>query len=72
MNTLKVGDTVLYKQAFGTGPTIKTKVESIEVTNGGKYGDNVDEIPWSKVTGRNVVVDLDCGNWGYGNQISRI
>jgi hypothetical protein len=69
---LKVGDKVRYKQAFGAGPTIVTTVEGIEVTHGGKDGDPVDEIDWKEVFGRNVVVDLACGNWGYGSQISRI
>ena len=69
---LKIGDTVRYKQEFGMGPTIKAKVEGIEITNGGKYGRQVEEVAWSKVNGRNVVVDLDCGSWGYGNQISKV
>jgi len=50
----------------------RVKVIGIEITNGGKYGDPVDEVPWSKVTGRNVTVDLDNDKWAYAEQIRRI
>lgn len=72
MATLKVGDKVHHRGAFGTAPSKIVTVEGIEVTNGGKDGNPVDEIEWSKVTGRNVVVDLSSGEWAYANQISQI
>jgi hypothetical protein len=72
MNTLKVGDTVNWKGTFGIDPKKKAKVEAIEVTNGGKYGDDVDEVEWKKVFDRNVVVTLDNGHWAYAEQISRV
>lgn len=67
--TLKIGDKVLWRGGFGSDPAKVATIESIEVTNGGKYGDQVDEVDWSKVKGRNVVVDLAEGNWAYGEQI---
>ena len=71
MSKLKVGDTVLWRGGFGMDPLKKAVVEGIEITNGGKYGDPVDEVDWSKVTGRNVTVDLDNGHWAYASQIKR-
>lgn len=67
--TLKIGDKVLWRGGFGSDPAKVAIIESIEVTNGGKYGNQVDEIDWSKVKGRDVVVDLVEGNWAYGEQI---
>ncbi len=71
MSLLKVGDTVLWRGGFGTEPFRKATVEGIEITNGGKYGDPVDEVEWSKVRDRNVTVDLDNGHWAYAYQIKR-
>jgi len=47
-------------------------VIGIEVTNGEKYGDDVEEVLWEEVHGRNVIVDLDNSHWAYGEQIKRI
>lgn len=71
-NMLKIGDTVLWRGGFGTDSPKKAKVEEIEITNGGKYGDPVDEVPWSKVQGRNAVVTLDNGHWAYASQIQKL
>jgi hypothetical protein len=71
MSKLKVGDTVLWRGGFGTEPFRKAVVEGIEITNGGKYGDPVDEVEWSKVRDRNVTVDLDNDHWAYAYQIKR-
>ena len=71
MSKLKVGDTVLWRGGFGMDPLKKAVVEGIEITNGGKYGDPVDEVEWSKVRDRNVTVDLDNGHWAYASQIKR-
>ena len=65
---LKIGDTVNWRGCFGSALPLSAKV--IGITDGGKYGDDVTEIDWSKVTKRNVVVDLDNGHWAYAEQIS--
>jgi hypothetical protein len=68
---LKIGDEVIWKGGFGMDKSKTAKVTGIEVTNGGKYGDPVDEVKWSKVRDREVVVDLDNGHWAYGSQIKQ-
>lgn len=72
MAKLKVGDTVLWRGGFGSDAPKKAVVEGIEITNGGKYGDPVDEVDWTKVYDRNVTVDLDNGHWAYASQIKRV
>lgn len=69
MAKLKVGDTVLWRGGFGSDAPKKAVVEGIEITNGGKYGDPVDEVDWTKVYDRNVTVDLNNGHWAYASQI---
>ena len=69
MSKLKVGDTVLWRGGFGSDAPKKAVVEGIEITNGGKYGDPVDEVDWTKVYDRNVTVDLNNGHWAYASQI---
>jgi hypothetical protein len=68
---LKIGDEVIWKGGFGMDKPKVAKVEGIELTRGGKYGDPVDEIEWSEVYDRNVCVDLDNGHWAYGSQIKQ-
>ena len=70
-DTLKIGDTVLWRGGFGSEPEKLAVVEGIEITNGGKYGDSVDEVPWSEVYDRNVTVDLDNNHWAYAEQIRK-
>ncbi len=72
MSTLKIGDKVTWRGSFGSASPKTATVEHIEITNGGKYGDPVDEVNWSKVYDRNLVVTLDNGHWAYASQISRI
>ncbi len=69
MSKLKIGDTVKWRGGFGSEAPVLAKVEGIEITNGGKYGDPVDEVDWSKVRDRNVTVDLNNGHWAYASQI---
>lgn len=66
---LKIGDTVWHRGSWGRDTPTKAVVEDIEVTKGGKEGDQVDEIDWKEVYDRNVVVTLDNGHWAYANQI---
>lgn len=72
MAKLKIGDEVKWRGGFGSDPAKKARVEGIEITRGGKYGDPVNEVDWKEVYGRNVTVDLDNGHWAYASQISRI
>jgi hypothetical protein len=72
MSELKIGDEVSWKGAWGSQASKRAVVTEIEVTNGGKYGDEVNSVEWTKVRDRNVVVTLDNGHWAYGEQISRI
>ena len=71
MSKLKIGDAVKWRGAFGSDAPKEAIVEAIEITNGGKYGDEVDEVSWSQVYGRNVVVSLNNDHWAYGSQISK-
>ena len=68
---LKIGDKVWWRGGFGSEPAKLAVVEGIEITGGYKYGDSVDEVPWSEVYDRNVTVDLDNDHWAYAEQISR-
>jgi len=72
MATLKIGDQVKWRGAFGTQAPKTATIEGIEITGGGKEGEQVDEVDWSEVYGRNVVVDLDNEHWAYASQIKRI
>ena len=69
---LKKGDTVIWRGSWGNDLPKEAKVTSIEICpNGMKNGEEVNEVPWDMVNGRNVVVDLDNGHWAYGDQISK-
>ncbi len=70
MGTLKVGDKVIWRGSWGSDKPIKAEINSIEITGGGKYGRQVDEVDWREVYDRNVTVDLDNGHWAYADQIS--
>ena len=72
MSELKIGDEVSWKGAWGSQASKRAVVTEIEVTNGGKYGDEVNSVEWTKVRDRNVVVTLDNGHWAYGGQISKL
>ena len=74
-NTLKIGDKVFWRGGFGSDPVRMATIAGIEITRGGKYGDAVDEVPWSEVYDRNVTVDVDTDDgyhWAYAEQIKRI
>ena len=72
MSKLKVGDKVWWWGGFGSDPVKVATVEDIEVTGGHKYGVEVDEVDWSEVYGRNVVVSFsDNNHWAYGGQIKQ-
>jgi hypothetical protein len=66
---LKIGDKVWWRGGFGSEPAEEAVIEGIEITYGYKYGDPVDEVSWSEVYDRNVVVNLENGHWAYAEQI---
>ena len=69
--TLKVGDSVMWRGAFGSEAPKEAVVESIEICKkGGKHGRCVEQVFWSKKD--EIVVDLDNGHWARGSQISPI
>ena len=71
--TLKIGDKVWWRGGFGSEPAKLATVEMIEITGGYKYGERVDEVSWSEVYDRNVVVCFsDQDYWAYAEQIKRI
>lgn len=71
-NTLKIGDKVWWRGGFGSEPAKLATVEEIEITNGYKYGDQVDEVSWKQVYDRNVVVSFsDNNHWAYASQIKK-
>ncbi len=64
---LKVGDTVLWKGAWGTEPEKKVKVIDIEKTTGehSKSGTTVKKVNWEST----FVVTLDNDHWAYHYQL---
>ena len=70
-NTLKIGDKVWWRGGFGKEPRKLATVEEIEITNGDKYGTEVDEVKWALVYDRNVVVSLGNDHWAYASQIKK-
>ena len=71
-NTLKIGDKVWWRGGFGSEPAKLATVEEIEITNGYKYGEQVDEVSWKQVYDRNVVVSFsDNDHWAYASQIKK-
>jgi hypothetical protein len=72
--TLAVGDTVRWTggfRDFDSADCSEVKVLTIEHTEGGKYGDQVDSVPWAEVKGREYVVSLSNDHWAYAEQIAR-
>lgn len=71
METLTIGDRVLWRGGWGDLPARHATVIGIErVQQGEKYGTPVRALPWASVKA-NAVVSLDNGHWAYGYQIER-
>lgn len=66
---LQIGDTVLWRGAWGDWPEREAVVMDIQYTKGAKHGLPVEAIPWAVVKGRDCTVSLDNGYWAYGHQI---
>lgn len=72
-DNLKVGDKVMWRGNFGSGPPKMATVESIEICpEGSKNGRSVGSVLWSAVKTRRVVIDLDNGHWCYGTQVDKV
>lgn len=70
---LNVGDSVYWSGTWGNDPECVVKVQGItDNKNGSKGGPSIKSIPWAKIDGRNIIVDLDNGHWAYGDQLRRI
>ena len=72
MSKLRIGDKVWWRGGFGSEPAKLATIEEIEITGGYKYGDHVNEVDWSEVYDRNVVVSFsDNNHWAYAEQIKK-
>lgn len=72
-NTVKNGDTVLWRGAWGSEPAKEAKIRSLIKceSEGVKDGTTVSEALWETVqNGRKFIVDLDNGSWAWGFQLS--
>jgi tartrate dehydratase beta subunit/fumarate hydratase class I family protein len=67
---LKVGDVVNWRGNFGESVAKKAKVEAITINVKNIKEIDVEEIEWSEVKDRDVIVTLDNGSWAYGYQVS--
>lgn len=73
MNTLNIGDKVMWRGGFGREAPKEATIEGIDIVAvGEKYGEAVDSIDWSLVRQNRAVVTLDNGHWAYGDQIEQI
>lgn len=74
MQTLKIGDSVIWRGTWGADPPKEAVVTGIELTEGvrEKYGHAVETVFWTTVRDNRVVVSLDNGHWAYGEQIKPI
>jgi hypothetical protein len=72
MNTLKIGDTVIWRGAWGKAEPIEAKVKEIQLndSNGSDNGKNVNSVEWSQVTEKKVIVTLENNLWAWAFQIS--
>ena len=71
MKTIKIGDTVSYRGAFGGGPLKSVTVMGLTRTEypRDKYGESVAEVTIIEVKANKVVFDLSDGHWCYSDQI---
>lgn len=63
---LSVGDTVNWRGGWGRDIPLSAKIENISLVNGDSM---LESVPWSLLSDRQVVVDLDNGYWAYGEQL---
>lgn len=60
---LKIGDSVLHSNAWGSKPATFATVQNIKFNES-----DINQIPWDQVDS-NLIVYLDNGHWAYGDQI---
>lgn len=68
---IKIGDTVVFRPAFGTEPPKKAVVEDMELSEKPRfrYGDPVEEVTYQQVRDNLVTFSLSDGSWCYSDQI---
>lgn len=68
---LHVGDEVMWRGGWGKDAPLPARVVGIEKTDlpNQKEGSSVEAIAWKDIACS--VIDLDTGNWAYGDQISK-
>jgi len=73
-DTLRIGDTLMWRGSFGMEPARPAKVIGITISyHGDKYGESVEEIEWDNALyNRAVILTLDNNSWCYGDQIARV
>jgi hypothetical protein len=71
MNKIKLGDTISYRGAFGSGPLKSATVEYLKLTQypREKYGEDVEEVNIDDVKANKVVFGLSDGYWCYSDQV---
>ena len=70
-DTLRIGDTVIWKGAWGSQAPLEAVVTGIdEVVPGEKHGAEVTAMAWARVAD-SAVVSLANGHWAYGYQIAK-
>ena len=69
--TIKVGDTVVWRGGFGHDMPLSATVEGMTLTehHREKYGMEVEEVYKRDIRNNCVVFSLDNGHWCYGEQI---
>ena len=74
---LRVGDSVVWRAAWGSQPSAEARVTAITVAGQGSAkhgGADLREVPWALLADpgqeRRCVVDLDNNRWAYGYQIT--
>lgn len=72
MDILKVGDTVMWRGAWGRDAARPAKIENMELCEAPrmKEGVRVRAVDWADKA--RLVVDLDNGSWAYGFQIEKM
>ena len=71
--TLKIGDYVVYRGCWGTGPETVAQVVGLTLTEHPrqKYGDEVQVVTWAAIEANQVCIDLNDHHWVYASQIVR-
>mgnify|MGYP001426017399 CR=1 FL=1 len=69
--TIKIGDSVVWRGGFGMDMPLSATVEGMELTDNPreKYGESVDEVDLYSVRENRVVFSLGNGHWCYSEQI---